>query len=69
MKSFVSIPEGDSEFKKFFAKEIQLQKDAVAAGPSFSMPALEATPLKMITAADEANKASPPEWKRRKTLD
>ena len=62
----VSAERGDA-FGKFFAREVELCKAAAATGPSYSA-AFDATPMKVLTAAEAANKTSPPRWKARKTL-
>ena len=65
--AFVKAPDPVEEFKKFFALEVELQQQAVIGGASFSIGAKD-TPLRMVTAAEQANRTSPPAWKVRKTV-
>ena len=67
MTAFMAAPNPVDGFKKFFARELDLQAEAVHAGPSFT-PALGDTPLRMLSAAGLANLTSPPAWKVRKSV-
>ena len=66
--AFVVVPDPIDSFKKFFAHEIELQKDAALAGPSFK-PGIDDTPGRIVSAAEQANMTSPPAWKVRKSFD
>jgi hypothetical protein len=66
--SFVVVPEPIENFKKFFAHEVQLQKDVAQTGPSFKH-GNDDTPRRIVSAAEEANLMSPPAWKVRKTFE
>ena len=65
--AFVPVPEPFGPFKKFFAREIALQQGASQAGPSFAVGP-SGTPNRMLSAADIANKTSPPAWKARRPM-
>jgi hypothetical protein len=66
--SFVVVPEPIENFKKFFAHEVQLQKDVAQTGPSFKH-GNDDTPRRIVSAAEEANLMSPPAWKVRKSFE
>ena len=68
MTAFVVVPEPIESFKKFFAHEVELQKDAAQTGPSFKH-GIDDTPRRIVSAAEEANLMSPPAWKVRKSFD
>ena len=55
-------------FKKFLARDVELQKEATLVGPSF-YPDIEDTPGRIVSAAERANLTSPPAWKVRKSFD
>ena len=54
-------------FSKFFQAEAGIYTSA-ATSDSAQRTAIEGTPLRILTAAEQANVTSPPMWKVRKTL-
>ena len=62
------VPEPIESFKKFFAHEFELQKDAAQTGSSFKH-GIDDTPGRIVIAAEQANMMSPPVWKVRKSFD
>ena len=65
--AFMPVEEPSGPFEKFFSREIELQKASFDTGPSFR-PEKDATPLRLLSAAETANVTSPPAWKSRKVL-
>jgi hypothetical protein len=66
--AMLPVPGGSFDaFGKFFAREVELCKDSAAASSSNSA-GFDATPTKVLNAAEAANVTSPPLWKVRKTL-
>ena len=61
------VEEPSAPFQQFFSREIALQKASFDTGPSFR-PEKDATPLRILSAAESANVTSPPAWKARKVL-
>ena len=54
-------------FSKFFQAEASIYTSA-ATSDSAQRTAIEGTPLRILTAAEQANVTSPPMWKVFKTL-
>ena len=65
--AFIAITDSAAGFKRFFAHEVELQKEAVAKGPSFAS-GVDSTPGRIVSAAELVNFTSPPDWKKRKTV-
>ena len=65
--AFIVIAGRAEGFKQFFKREVELQKAAVAEGPSF-VSAIDSTPRGIVSAAEQANFTSPPDWKERTTV-
>ena len=68
MIAMMPVPSDSCDsFCKFFSAEVRMCQDAAAASPSNSATVND-TPLRILTAAEQANVTSPPMWKARKTL-
>ena len=65
--AFIVIGGSDEAFKAFFAREVELQKQAVAEGPSFAA-GMASTPRGLLAQAELSNFTTPPVWKKRKTV-
>ena len=66
--AFVVVTDILDSFQQFFARDVELQREATRAGPSFK-PGIEDTPGRVASAAERADLTSPPAWKVRKSFD
>ena len=60
-------PEDQKAFVEFFKEEVKIHRDSLSQGPSLHS-AVEDTPMRIASAAAQANVTSPPLWKVRKLL-
>ena len=60
-------PEDQKAFVEFFTQEVRIHRDSLSQGPSLHS-AVEDTPMRIASAAAQANVTSPPMWKVRKSL-
>ena len=65
--AFMPLATFVGRFQAFFSREIELQENAVRAGPCFR-PEMGDTPYRIMAAADDANITTPPAWKSRKVV-
>ena len=56
--AFVVVSDTVDSFKKFFARDVELLKEATLVDPSFH-PGIEYTPGRIVSAAERANITSP----------
>ena len=67
--AFMPLSDPDHKpFIEFFRTEVGLFQDSVTKGPALQRGTAD-TPLKMMCAASQANKTSPPQWKTRKVCE